>query len=259
MSELPPPIDQEPTRDGEATNPEQRGRDLPRRGYDRRMKPPPPPPPPQRKTAPPAGMYTPPPPGGGARPPRRQPPRGTKRDSGLYFPWWSLVILVGVVGACALGTVYMIAEDPFGFTSNPGDATPAVVVVTSEFNNNNRSANPGPPGAVPTSAPQVVPSQVPQAAPTATTAAGVATGCPTGAEVFVSGTSNDGLIIREEPRQGNNIVIVADEGERFTITAGPERSVGVGGETLEWCKLEGIDNTLISGWAAAEFLTLSNP
>lgn len=256
MSDLPPPPppldEEEPTAEGDSTSPEPRGRELPRRGYERKMKPPPP-----RQTQPPPGMYGTPPPRA-TRAPRRQPPRRSTSDSGLYLPWWSLLILILVVGGCAFTIIYMVAADPLGIASNPADETPEIVVVTSQFNINNtinNGGNSGPPGSVPaTSIP--IATAVPNAAPTSTISAESAVGCTIGLLVEVTGTDGEGLIIREEPRQGDNIVIVADEGETFRITGGPERSVGVGGETIEWCDLEGVDSPLISGWASSDYLTV---
>lgn len=270
MSDLPPPpsdAHDEPTRHSDATQPEPRpSGELPRRGYDdepRRMKPPPPP----RR-----GKSQPPPPGigstspnraAGGPPPRRTPPPQrprTKADSGLYLPWWSLLVLVGIVALGACGLIYAVAQ----YIDDPaiGDQNPRFVVVTQEnfSGNNNQGAANGefvPPGNVPPSAAPIQTS-VPQANPTSTTSPDSAAGCPLNTLIEVTGTGGDGLLIREEPRQGDNIIAVARDGDRFFISSGPEQSIGVAGESIEWCQITDAEDESTTGWAAVDFMQVVN-
>jgi hypothetical protein len=62
--------------------------------------------------------------------------------------------------------------------------------------------------------------------------------------------------VRREPVQGNNILYTAADGEEFIITGGPERSVGIDGETIEWCRIQGKNRSELVGWAAVGFLTI---
>jgi hypothetical protein len=186
-----------------------------------------------------------------------RPPR-SKEDSGLYLPWWSLVILIVVVGAGAI--LLLLAALNFGESFVLGDQTPQVIVVTNALQANNAAAqggvNPPPvvtPGGVPPTAAPIA-SAVPTAEPSRTALPGVTTGCPLNGVMEVVGTAPVGLSIRSEPRQGNNILAVAQDGERFRIVGGPQNTTGVGGVSIEWCEVEGITNENRTGWAARQYL-----
>lgn len=267
-------VNNEPTRSGDMTPPMQQGQapsELPRRGYDaggRRMSPPPPPPrqtqqqtPPLSNVPPPAApSYTAPPRTAGPRPPRRPTPPQTRADSGMYLPWWSLVILVATVGIGACGLLFVVGQSNWADgLINIGDQTPEIIVVTQENfasnsggNVNNNSA--APPGSVPTAV-QIAPTEQ-QVFATATTRPRSAAGCPIGVLIAVSDTGNVGLAVRSEPIQGNNITYVAAEGEQFRIIGGPETSVASDGTQIEWCHLQGALATNVDGWGAVEYLTV---
>lgn len=280
MSNQPPPTDpsEDPTRMFDSTRPEEKlplPERMPRRGYEsqRRMSPPPPqysepyPPPssPPPAAPPPLGpsRYT-----GGQRPVEAVPVRvpkapRSKKDSGLYLPWWSLVVLILIVGG---GAVLLLA---FALNAGEnfilGDQTPQVIVVTNALTGNTvgqptNNTNVQPvttPGSVPPSA-QPINTPVPTAPPTQTGIPGVTTGCPLGALVEVVGTAPTGLSIRSEPQQGQNILSVAPDGEQFTIVGGPQTSVAVDGTSLEFCQVEGITNPNRKGWAARQYLAEVN-
>jgi hypothetical protein len=72
--------------------------------------------------------------------------------------------------------------------------------------------------------------------------------------VEVVGTDGVPLIIREEPRQGDNIQSLAAVNERLRIIDGPQTSTAVDGSLLEWCKVEGVTVPGRLGWAARQFL-----
>jgi hypothetical protein len=197
-----------------------------------------------------------------ARAPR--PPR-SKRDSGLYLPWWSLLVLILVVGVGAVAMLLTVLN--LGESFVLGDQTPQVIVVTNALQGNNVGSAPGitgnqpplavTPGSVPPSAVPIL-SPVPTAEPTRTPLPGVTTGCPQNATLEVVGTAPTGLSIRAEPVQGNNILSVAPDGERFLVVGGPEVTTGVNGVSIEWCQVEGITNPDRKGWAARQYLAEVN-
>ncbi|MBI5928097.1 MAG: SH3 domain-containing protein [Chloroflexi bacterium] len=273
MSDQPPRNDpsEDPTRMFDATRPEEKlplPERMPRRGYEgqRRMSPPPaqttgsyPPPgsPPPAAPPPAPSRYS-----GGQRPAEapavQHVPRAprSKKDSGLYLPWWSLVVLILVVGGGALLLLMIVLNAGENFIL--GDQTPQVIVVTNALTGNTVGQHANPtnaqaPGSVPPTA-QPISTAVPTAQPTQTGIPGVSTGCPIGLVVEVVGTAPTGLSIRSEPQQGQNILSVAPDGEQFTIVAGPQVSVAVDGTSLEFCQVEGITNTNRQGWAARQYL-----
>lgn len=271
-------IPEDATRTSESTPIQKRPRELPRRGYEgspRPMSPPPPPPispsrpsfsaappqPPQRpayqEQVEPVVEKPPPPPSRAAYTRR---PRRNKSDSGLYLPWWSLVLLIVVVGAGAFGLLYAVIQTGAGFI--PGNQTPRVVVVTNSnptgFSSNNgggsnTNVNQGPPGSIPTTLAPIT-TAVPIAEPTASPP-GVTSGCPIDAIVEVVGVAPQPLLIRPEPRQSDLWSSQALEGEQLRIVGGPETSTGASG-TLEWCQVAGVTNPVHSGWAARDYLVI---
>ncbi len=266
----------EPTRAGEPAPIQRRPRQLPRRGYEeqrRTMSPPPPPLESQRMR----GIPTEPPP---PLPPQQPPPRPvvrgnvppvmmdprpgprrrSNRDSGLYLPWWSLVILVVVAGVSAFGLLWLVMNLGSGLI--PGDQTPQVIVVTNALPGNNPGVV-GPAGVQPTAVPGsipatsiTVPSAVPAAQPTETSLPGVTQGCPLNATVEVVGTEGLPLLIRVGPSQVELVQAHAEEGEWLRIVGGPQTSTSVGGDELEWCQVEGVTVPSRDGWAARQFLSI---
>lgn len=255
---------------GRTTSSKRPPRELPRRGYDdqpRPMNPPPPMPltteqprqrPVSRLSDQPRRAPAAPPPVPPVAPPassrRGHLPRPSKRDSGLYLPWWSLVILILIAGAASFGLL-IFALNAGG--SPLGDQPAQVVITTNEFEPtfqpiNNEIVITLTPGGVPTTE-IVAPTQVPLAEPTQTLLPGVGSGCPISALVVVVGTGVDGLLLRSEPRQAENVVYRALDGEQYRIISGPETSTSVNGDVIEWCEIEGIDVDR-SGWAARQFL-----
>lgn len=269
----------EPTSAGRTTSSRRPPRELPRRGYENQPRPMNPPPPTPLTTEQPrqrpvsrlseqsrrAPAAPPPPTATPATPRRGRSPRPSKGDSGLYLPWWSLLVLILVAGVISFG---LLAAALNSGGTPPGDQPGQVVIVTNEneptlqpvFDTNSGEFPDNvlivtfTPGGVPTN--QVVaPTQVPNAEPTETPLPGVSSGCPLNALVSVTGTGEVGLSLRSEPRQGENIVAVIRDGEQFRIIAGPETSTStVDGSILEWCQIEGVDVPSRNGWAARQFL-----
>lgn len=262
---------------GRTTSSKRPPRELPRRGYEdqpRPMNPPPPTPltteqPRQRPVsrlsdqsrripAPPPAAATP------SVPRRGRASRPSKRDSGLYLPWWSLLVLILIAGVVSFGLLFFVLSlggQPLGdqpaqvviltnqneptlqpvFDTSSGDIPENAVIITFT------------PGGVPTDL-VIAPTGAPTANPTETPLPGVTAGCPLNGLVAVIGTGDVGLSLRSEPRQGDNIQAVVRDGEQFRIVGGPETSTGVDGSVIEWCQVEGIEVPSRSGWAARQFL-----
>lgn len=185
-------------------------------------------------------------------PTRRSAPVAPK-DSGLYLPWWSLVVMVGVVGVAAFALVWVFTEMSGPVT--PGDQSPQVIEITAlptlgqEFTGAGQAAAPAG-GAWPT--------PIPQAQPTATVA--LPTPVPTqtlppgefviGARVRVVGVEATKLNVRAAPGLSGDLVFMAEEGDLFAIVGGPQNADG-----YEWWKLQRIDDPSRVGWAVRNFLT----
>ncbi|NJL95149.1 MAG: hypothetical protein HC915_16235 [Anaerolineae bacterium] len=148
--------------------------ELPRRGYDRRAEVPPPSAVPQ---APPD--YRPKP---GAPPPPVRGKRGRRvpRESGLYLPWWSLLVLILFVGAVAFGLL-ALALSLSG--ASLGSATPQVIIVT-----NTQALGAGPGGPLfgePTALPTTPPATSVDLSTLVPTRTPLPGGCLLNAEVVV--------------------------------------------------------------------------
>lgn len=226
-----------------------RGDEIPRRGYEGRrdsdatgsFRPVVPP----ASTPPMYDNPTIPPRSTGPLPGKPMPPvrhgRRVPRDSGLYLPCWSLVILVLVVGAAAVGLMV--------FVLNLGsaaliDQTPQVIIVTSAIQPTEPVFN-----ALPTAIPQAQQPQdetLPTVEPTRTALPG---GCLLNQRVVVFGTGNVGLNLRSEPRRSAEAQFVAREGDVLQVVDGPQFF-----DDIEWCKVESITRPGQFGWASLEFL-----
>lgn len=75
-----------------------------------------------------------------------------------------------------------------------------------------------------------------------------------GAYVKIQNTQGAGLKIRPNPGTGGNVTFIADEGELFIITEGPDDRNG-----YSWWKLVGFENPERTGWGASAFLGLVAP
>src|SRR5262245_12369338 len=113
-----------------------------------------------------------------------------KSRSGLYLPWWSLLLLLAFVGCAAFGVLLLVNSMEYSGTS--GGQTPIVVVITATFTF-------GPP-ASPTNIPQkptLTPSPpLPTIPPTLTLPPG---NFAVGEIVVVVGTGDSGLNVRSAP------------------------------------------------------------
>lgn len=171
---------------------------------------------------------------------RPAPQRPSKRDSGLYLPWWTLLIMLIFVGAAAVGAwavVGMIGGDVL-----PGGQTPIMIVVTATFT----VGPPAPPTPIPQPPTDIPPVILPTIAPTTTLPPGE---FRAGVTVEVVGVGIDGLNVRAGPGVSADIRFRANDGDRFVILSGPQTASG-----LEWWELQSAADATRRGWAARPYL-----
>lgn len=198
---------------------------------------PPPPYPVPAQTAPP-------------RPLRSATPHGSTRasDSGLYLPWWSLVVMVGAVGFMAFGLLWVVSA--FSDPQTPGDQVPRVQLVTSQPTLSQAFAPAGGVG---------FPTAIPQVFPTATLPLPTPIPSPSmppgefviGASVHVVGVESAGLNVRADPGYGGTLRFLAYDGDIFVLVEGP-REV----DDLEWWQIEDPDDPDRTGWAVRNYLMI---
>ncbi|MCZ7547052.1 MAG: SH3 domain-containing protein [Anaerolineae bacterium] len=167
------------------------------------------------------------------------PAKRSPRESGLYFPWWSVVGMVVVAGLLSCGLWALVFSS--GGDAPPGGRTPTFIITTA------------------TSAPASAATLPPTVTPTPTEAAPTDAPPPTlppsnidigiGVQVEIVGTGPAGLNIRDGPSTVYESVDVANEGEIFTIQDGPEFGSG-----YEWWYLVDPANPDRAGWSVREFM-----
>lgn len=168
-----------------------------------------------------------------------------KRESGLYLPWWSLLILVIFVGAAAVGAWAVVGY--LGGNNTPGGSTPMVVVITSTFT----VGPPATPTAIPAVAGATAPPPLPTIAPTGTLPPGQ---FQVGATVKVVGVGEAGLNVRSSPGTDAVIKFRATENEEFKLLEQPQTASGI-----EWWFIQSASDETRSGWASRDFLEVLTP
>ncbi len=186
------------------------------------------------------------------RSPRRQPrPRSV---DGLYFPWWSLVLLVMVVGITALGIVVLVGQ--VAAPAVPGDQPARIQMITafptlSQDFAGAGALNAGPQTLWPTAIPVVQPSPtlpLPTAVPSPSLPPGTVM---IGVVVRVVGVEGSGLNIRAAAGFAGSPRFLAAENEQFVVVDGPQIA-----DELEWWRLEDPDNPNRYGWAVRNYLAV---
>lgn len=230
--------------------------------------PPPDPAPPPRKPRPPRHM----------RPARQRIEARRRRESALYLPWWTLLVLVGAVAFFA--AVIMLGVTLFG-GGGAVEETPVVIVVTSTAT---RAATTPPPTATPTvdlASPTPAPAQseTPAGTGAETTEADEGAGDPAGSDPASGPGATEAAASAEPPtpipvpiaigvtvevfdvgagglnvRPGAGVsfgppVFTANEGTQFEIIDGPQEADG-----FTWWRVLEIDGQDRQGWAAGDFL-----
>jgi len=195
--------------------------------------------------------YPPPPAPGVAR---RSPRRAAPASSGLYFPWWSLVVLVIIVGFAALVVFWLFTE--MSQPVVPGNQPARVQVVTSQPTlSQDFAQQPG--GAAPPAGFPAGPTPIPQSFPTPTVALPTPIPSPSlppgdfmvGVQVRVVGVGTNGLNIRSGPGLDGTPRFLAAEDEVFVIVDGPQDV-----DSLEWWRVEDPEDSDRYGWAARNYL-----
>ncbi len=174
-------------------------------------------------------------------------------QSGLYFPWWSLLVLIGVVGIVTLGLV--LALSAMMEPNIPGDQPPRVQVITAQPTlSQDFLAAPAQEGGA---AQPLWPTPIRPAQPTATLPLPTPIPSPTlppgdfaiGILVRVVGVGASGLNIRSSPGYSGTPRFLAAEDEVFAVVDGPQTIDG-----LEWWRVEDPDDPQRFGWAARNYL-----
>jgi len=176
----------------------------------------------------------------------------------LYFPWWSLLVLIGVVGIVTLGLV--LALSAMMEPNIPGDQPPRVQIITAQPTlSQDFLAAP----AQDSGANQALwPTPIRPAQPTATLPLPTPVPSPTlppgdfaiGVLVRVVGVGSSGLNIRSSPGYSGTPRFLAAEDEVFAVVDGPQTIDG-----LEWWRVEDPEDPQRFGWAARNYLMVVTP
>lgn len=176
-----------------------------------------------------------------SRAPRKRKPPTPRRDSGLYLPVWSLLLMLLVVLGVSVGIIALVVGLGGGLTS---DSTPQVMIVTSEFMPTLPSALASP----------TIPSPFNQNAPASPFAlAGPTLALPTntppplniavGQTVKVVNVGEFGLNIRSTPGLSSAPLGQVRQDQTFSIIGGPERL-----DDLTWWQIQDPFDTSVTGW-----------
>lgn len=190
----------------------------------------------------------------GPPPPRDRRKRGRtareRRDSGLYFPWWTLLLLLA--GVALVAALIFVGLGALGGQFSPGGETPVVIVVTSTPTRRPTRPPVTPTPRLPTA---TATSALATAAVVGETAESVITPDPVqfevriGAEIEIFDVGTAGLNVRQGAGTEFPVVLIAAEGTRFEVIGGPEDAAG-----FTWWQLRNVDDPTIEGWGVAEFL-----
>ena len=171
------------------------------------------------------------------------------RDSGLYFPWWSLVLLILFVGGAAFAIVFAFSE--LSEPQTPGDQGAIFMVITSQptLSQDFSASDPG--GLWPTAIPLAYPTAtvpLPTPIPSPSLPPGDLT---VGMQVQVVGVGTSGLNVRTSAGYTGTPRFLAYDDDRFAIIGGPQTADG-----LEWWQIEDPNDPSRIGWAARNYLTI---
>jgi hypothetical protein len=180
----------------------------------------------------------------------------SRRDSGLYLPWWSLALmLIGVLAASFLVVVVVVS---LGGSSLPISKEPRIIIVTapptqpgSASQNNNAPSAPGTELLSGQNAPASAALDGP------TLPAVIFTATPqtitVGINVIVAGIDGDELNVRDTAGVlGTNVLFRLREGTLLTVVEGPTQADG-----FTWWRVQNPSNPSQVGWAVANFLQVA--
>ncbi len=178
---------------------------------------------------------------GKARKPPRQP--RDKRSSGLYLPWWSLVLMLAFVGCVALASLALVTS--LESNAQPGGGTPLVIVITSTFT----VGPPASPTAIPIKASLTPSPPLPTVPPTLTLPPG---DFAIGETVKVVGVGDSSLNVRSAPGTDSTVKFRALDGETYVLKDGPQQA-----SSDEWWFIQDLVDSSKGGWASRRFLTIA--
>ncbi|MBN2304112.1 MAG: SH3 domain-containing protein [Anaerolineae bacterium] len=176
-------------------------------------------------------------------------------DSGLYLPWWSLVVMVGMVGLVAFGLIFTLGK--LGEPQTPGDQPPRIQMITSQPTLSGdfvAAPEQGESGLWPTAIPQVQPSAtvpLPTPVPSPSLPPGE---FRIGARVQVVGVEGSGLNVRASAGYDGSPRFLAHDEEVYVLVDGPQDADG-----LEWWRIEDPNDAERFGWAARNYLMIVLP
>lgn len=173
-------------------------------------------------------------------PPRIPSRKVDKSGSGLYLPWWSLLIMLMFVGGTAIGAWIIVSE--VGGNAAPGGGTPQVIVITATYTIGapaTQTSISGPPTETAT-------LPLPTIAASVTLPPG---NFELGITVRVVGTGVGGLNVRPSPSLDTVPKFQAPDGSTFVLKEGP-----VFASNTEWWRIEDPNDPSITGWGARNFL-----
>ncbi len=187
------------------------------------------------------------------RPAQKSPSR---RDSGLYLPWWSLVLmLIGVLAASFLVVVVVVS---LGGSSIPVNKEPRIIIVTAPPTQPGNTSQGGVVAASPGTellSGQNAPSAAALDGPTLPAVIFTATPqtITVGINVIVAGIDGDELNVRDTAGVlGTNVLFRLREGTLLTVVAGPTQADG-----FTWWQVQNPSNPSQTGWAVSNFLQVA--
>ena len=168
----------------------------------------------------------------------------SKRDSGLYLPWWSLFIMLAFVGCMAFGAL-LVVNNLAGSPPPAGGLTPTIIVITATFT----VGAPATQTPIPQPATLTATLPLPTIAPTGTLPPG---NFAIGVTVQVVGVGPAGLNVRSSPGIAGAVSFLAQESEHYVIKDGPQTASGE-----EWWQIQDVNNPNRKGWAVRRYLTVA--
>ncbi len=190
----------------------------------------------------PTASYYPPPEAPPMPPASRRGSARARRESGLYLPWWSLLVMLALVGGLAFGALLIV--NTLGGQAAPGGATPIVIVITATY-------TVGPPASqtpIPLPPTLTPPPPLPTIAPSVTLPPG---NFVVGANVQVIGVGPSGLNVRSGPGTQYTAKFLGHDSDIFVLKEGPQSASGE-----EWWHIQDPNNPNNDGWASRRFLTV---
>lgn len=187
------------------------------------------------------------------------PARPPHREDTLYLPWWSLLVMIGVVLVVATGMLLIVlGARGAGMSAIPSE--PEMRLITAEPTLLQQPASLLSPTDIPGQRIIVTPQAAgPLALAGPTLPVVVFTATPisldVGRTVRVIGVDAQELNVRDNPGVRDTTVLFrAGEDDRFVIIDGPQQADG-----LIWWQIRDPQNAGRTGWATAQYLQVIPP